>query len=306
MVLLDMDPGHDDALALLAALAVLEVAGITTVAGNQTVDKTTLNARRVLHLAGRSDIAVAAGADRPWFRSLVTAAEIHGVSGLDGYDFPQISAASANPGAQALIEGVIAQAPQGLDWIATGPLTNVASFLAGHPHWRPRIRQLAIMGGSLGRGNITKAAEFNIYVDPDAAQYVFQTGLPIRLVGLDVTHKALLAVADRERFLRLRAPLGEMLYALFGFYGGREKMNTGLKGVAIHDVLAVAALVEPELFSWHRTPLQVERCNQDERGATRPGGAGPAVDVAVDIDVAGFFAWLWGALSAYEAPSRSK
>lgn len=292
-----MDPGHDDTLALLVALKVVEVMGVTTVAGNQTLEKTTVNARRVLRAAFREDIVVAPGRDRPLFYPLVTAAEIHGESGLDGYSFPTLSDLDARIGANEFLERTFSNAVEPVDWIATGPLSNVAAFLLGHPHLFGRIGTISIMGGSLGPGNVTESAEFNIYVDPDAAEIVMQSGLDIRMAGLDVTHKALLTPADHARFRELAAPIGEMLFALFSFYGARE-VNAGRQGAPIHDVLAVAALVDPALFVWQKTPLIVHRQGQ-RRGATQIGSEGPLINVAVDVDVPGFFEWLWQALDQY-------
>jgi inosine-uridine nucleoside N-ribohydrolase len=277
----------------------MDVIGVTTVAGNQTLGKTTLNARRILSAAGRKDVPVAPGMDRPLLVPLVTAGNIDGESGLDGYAFETLSECDQVIGAQEFLEQTFEASSDPVPWIATGPLTNVAAFLLGHPHLRAKIASISVMGGSLGRGNITDAAEFNIYVDPDAAQHVFQSGLPIRMVGLDVTHLALLQPQDRQRFLTLKAPIGEMLHALFGFYGHQEVIHTGLGGIAIHDVLAVAALVEPGLFRWRTTPMTVSRSQGASRGATRPGGSAPAVEVAVDIDVEKFFSWLWSCLDTY-------
>lgn len=291
---LDMDPGHDDALALLTALGTLDVLGVTTVAGNQTLEKTTLNARRILSAAG-SQLPVAAGYDRPWFAPLATAGEVHGASGLDGWDFDPIPPYEDPGHAMAFLETVFDGSRGPVDWIATGPLTNVAAFLAGHPHCRPAIASLTIMGGSLGAGNITSDAEFNIYVDPEAAQWVFDSGMAIRLAGLDVTHKALLRFDELPRFYELGHPLGEMLVAMFSFYGRREAAR-GAVGFPIHDVLAVAALVRPDLFEWRTMSIGVGPHGRENRGATRPREHGPAIEVALDIDVSAFFKWMWEAL----------
>lgn len=297
---LDMDPGHDDALALLAALAVLEVTGVTTVAGNQTLDKTTLNAHRIVRAAERT-IPVAPGYSRPWLVPLVTAAHVHGDSGLDGYEFAPLSLPDPleNHAMSFLRAQFAAEPSDPLHWIATGPLTNVASFLAGYPELIERIASLTIMGGSLGAGNITAEAEFNIYVDPEAAQYVFDSVVPIRVVGLDVTQRALVTAEHLDRFLQLRQPVGEMLYRLLSFYGQRE---TSGGGFPIHDVLAVAALVEPRLFGWRTLSLAVRGRELASRGATRPRESGPVIEMAVAIDVKKFFDWLWKALSVYSEP----
>ncbi len=300
-VYLDMDPGHDDALALLVALATLSVRGLTTVAGNQTVDKTYLNARRVLFLAQNSTVPVAKGCAQPLFRELVTAGDVHGQSGLDGYDFPVMAEPTEILNAMAFLERSFMAESSPVQWIATGPLTNLAAFLMGHPELIAKVGQITFMGGALDGGNVTPYAEFNIFVDPDAAAYVVNSGIPMRMVGLDVTHRALLDPGDLQRFLELGDPIGVMLFQLFSFYG-RHEPNAGSAGMPIHDVLAVAAAVDPSLFVWQTTPLAVERCNETHRGATRakPASQGyPEIEVAVDIDVPRFFAWMWQALSVY-------
>lgn len=295
-----MDPGHDDALALLVALRCFPVRGVTTVAGNQTVDKTYHNARRVLFLAGAEGIPVARGSDRPLFRPLVVAENVHGATGLDGYIFPPIPSAPLLE-AQSWLAETLAREADPVHWIATGPLTNVARFLMGHPHLASRIADITIMGGALNTGNITPHAEFNIYVDPDAAAYVFRSHLPVTMVGLNVTHQALMSFADVARFRDLGAPIGDMLYGLFSFFGAHEP-HANDAGMPIHDVLAVAALAEPALFDWESLPIRVERCDDTFLGATRIGSAqqgDPIIRVAVNVNVPAFFDWLWRQLWAY-------
>ncbi|MCY0899098.1 MAG: nucleoside hydrolase [Firmicutes bacterium] len=295
-VLLDMDPGHDDALALLVALALRPVMGVSAVAGNQTLEKTCLNARRVLAMAGRT-LPVARGREKPLVRPLVTAASVHGVSGLDGYPFPELPDEPLPVGAMAWLEAQFA-AHSRLDWVATGPLTNVAAFLLGHPHRAHQVRRLCIMGGSLSGGNVTPAAEFNFYVDPEAAAIVLSSGLDIWLVGLDVTHHALLPTAAIERFRQLASPLGDMLYGLFQYFRQHEP-HAQTHGTPIHDVLAVAALTDPHLFEWRVTPLAIG-LEGAERGALRPASDGPLVHVAVNVDAPGLLAWLDNALAHYQ------
>jgi inosine-uridine nucleoside N-ribohydrolase len=298
-VYLDMDPGHDDALALLVALASLKVKGVTAVCGNQTVDKTARNARRVLDLAHYEEISVHQGADRPLFRPLVTAAHVHGSSGLDGYHFHLRDREKTIPAdAQQWLECEFTQEPGDIAWIATGPLTNVAAFLMGHREFVPRIKKLTVMGGALNHGNITPYAEFNFYVDPDAAHWVLAQGIPIQLVGLDVTHKALLAPDALERFVSFGSEIGLMLHDLFAFYFKHEP-NAVPQGVPVHDVLAVGAMVHPEFFAWRRVNLTVERCDEKYRGQMTvvSESARAATQVAVDVDVARFFEWMWAMLA---------
>ena len=186
-ILLDCDPGHDDAIALLLALGSdeLELRGVTTVAGNQTLEKTTANAIRVLELADRAEIPVAAGAGRPLVREPRVAADVHGDTGLDGPDLPP---PQAEPSPQHAVD-FLAERVEGATLVATGPLTNVALLLARYPEAKPE--RIVLMGGAIAEGNVTPAAEFNIWADPEAAQRVFTSGLDVTMVGLDVTHKAL-------------------------------------------------------------------------------------------------------------------
>lgn len=297
-VYLDMDPGHDDALALLVALACLPVQGVTVAAGNQTVDKTLRNARRVIDAAGVPALALRQGAEHPLFRALVTAGSVHGTSGLDGYDFhdPQPIQESPEP-ALGWLRSQMSGNREPATWIATAPLTNVASFILGHPDLLGRIGMISLMGGALQGGNITECAEFNFYVDPDAAAIVLGSGIPIRMVGLDVTHKALLSQRGIQRFRQLKGQVGEMLYGLFTFFAGHEPDATD-KGVPIHDVLAVAAAAHPEFFTWLSADLTVERCDPHCRGQVQivKGAALGSLQVATDIDTGRFFAWMWDVL----------
>ncbi len=304
-VYLDMDPGHDDVLALLVALASLEVEGVTTVAGNQTVDKTGRNARRVLDIAHYKTISVHGGSAHPLFRPLVTAGHVHGSTGLDGYQIPAgLRHVDIAADAQAWLASEFSRHSSGITWVATGPLTNVAAFLMGHNHLIPSIAQLVIMGGALHGGNITAHAEFNFYVDPDAAHWVMTSGIPIRLVGLDVTHQALLSPQALDRFAGFGTEVGHMLHDLFAFYFEHEP-HASPQGTPVHDVLAVAAVVHPEFFIWRRLHLLVERCREDRRGQVIivPEEAAPSsVEVAIDIDSERFFKWMWEVLiSRYAA-----
>ncbi len=296
-VYLDMDPGHDDALALLAALRAVTVRGVTTVAGNQRGELTFLNARRVLRVAGRTEVAVRRGYDQPLLRRLVTAEQVHGASGLDGYHFQPEPEPSPDDGMGAMewLDHRLAAEPDPVDWVATGPLTNVAAFLLGHPHRKRQLKQITFMGGSLGAGNVTPYAEFNTYVDPEATALVLSSGLPVAMVGLDVTLKALLAHGDIDRFLRLPGEVGAMLFGLFRFFGGHEpSANAG--GMPVHDVLAVAAVAHPEFFRWQDVPLRVECRDPERRGAMTRVEGFPVTRVAVEVDVKAFFDWLWRTL----------
>ena len=218
-ILLDCDPGHDDAIALLLALASpeLELLGVTTVAGNQTLEKTTANALRVLEFVGRGDVPVAAGADRPLARELFVAAYVHGESGLDGPALPEPQGAPLDQHAVDFLAERILGCERPVTLVPVGPLTNVALLLARYPEAAENVERIVLMGGAIAEGNVTPAAEFNIYVDPEAAWRVFRSGLPVTMIGLDVTHQALMTDAHAER-LRASGPAGRMVAELYDFF----------------------------------------------------------------------------------------
>jgi inosine-uridine nucleoside N-ribohydrolase len=288
-VLLDCDPGHDDAIALLLALGSdeLELRGVTTVAGNQTLAKTTANAIRVLELAGRAEIPVAAGADRPLVRDPRVAADVHGETGLDGPDLPP---PQAEPAAEHAVD-FLAERIAGATLIATGPLTNVALLLARHPDAKPE--RIVLMGGAIAEGNVTPAAEFNIWADPEAAQRVFASGLDVTMVGLDVTHQALV----RPEQLRPAGRIGEVVAELMEFYGGFHRLVYGWDGSPIHDAVAVAHVIDPTLLEVEHLNVRVDTQSELCRGRTvvdlwRRTGLEPTAHVAVGIDAERFVGLL--------------
>jgi purine nucleosidase/pyrimidine-specific ribonucleoside hydrolase len=283
-VLLDCDPGHDDAIALLLALASdeLELRGVTTVAGNQTLAKTTANAIRVLELAGRGEIPVAAGADRPLVREPRVAADVHGETGLDGPDLPP---PQAEPSSRHAVD-FLAERVAGTTLVATGPLTNVALLLARHPGTRPE--RIVLMGGAIAEGNVTPAAEFNIWADPEAAHRVFTSGIDVTMVGLDVTHKALVSSAEAEK-LRAAGRIGQVVAELLDFYGGFHRATYGWDGSPIHDAVAVAHVIDPTLLKTQHVNVRIDCESELCRGRTvadiwRRTGLEPNADVAVGID----------------------
>jgi inosine-uridine nucleoside N-ribohydrolase len=296
-ILLDCDPGHDDAIALLLALASpeIELVGVTTVAGNQTLDKTTANAIRVLEVAG-AEIPVAAGADRPLVRDLRVAANVHGETGLDGPDLPPPRAQPEGEHAVDFLAGRVA----GRTLVATGPLTNVALLLARHPGARPE--RLVLMGGAIAEGNVTPAAEFNIWADPEAAARVFESGLDMTMVGLDVTHKALLTRAHAEE-LRSAGRAGQVVAELFDFFSVFHHEVYGLDGAApIHDAVAVAEVIRPGLLELKKVHVAVDTESALCRGRTvvdlwHRTGHEPNANVAVDIDADAFLSLLVERLS---------
>jgi inosine-uridine nucleoside N-ribohydrolase len=296
-ILLDCDPGHDDAIALLLALGSneLELRGVTTVAGNQTLEKTTANAIRVLELARRGEIPVAAGADRPLVRDPRVAADVHGETGLDGPDLPP---PQADPSPEHAVD-FLAERVEGTTLVATGPLTNVALLLARHPQARPD--RIVLMGGAIAEGNVTPAAEFNIWADPEAAHRVFTSGLEVTMVGLDVTHKALVSSAEAER-LRAAGRIGRVVAELLDFYGGFHRATYGWDGSPIHDAVAVAHVIDATLLELEHVNVRIDCESELCRGRTvadiwRRTGLEPNAHVAVGIDSARFVELLRERLS---------
>jgi purine nucleosidase/pyrimidine-specific ribonucleoside hydrolase len=292
-ILLDCDPGHDDAIALLLALGSpeLEIIGVTTVAGNQTLEKTTANALRVLEHVGRGDIPVAAGADRPLVRDIHVAANVHGETGLDGPDLPP---AQGEPVERHAADFLAERIAPGVVLVPTGPLTNVALMLARYPDIRPE--RIVLMGGSIAEGNVTPAAEFNIWADPEAAHRVFTSGLDVTMVGLDVTHQALVSSAHAEQ-LGQSGRIGAVVAELLEFYGGFHRTVYGWDGSPIHDAVAVAHVIDPTLLELEHVNVRVDCQSELCRGRTvadiwRRTGLEPNANVAVGIDAERFVSLL--------------
>jgi inosine-uridine nucleoside N-ribohydrolase len=293
-VVLDCDPGHDDAIALLLALASpeLELLGVTTVAGNQTIEKTTENALKVLELAGRVDVPVAAGAADPLVRTRSAAAHVHGETGLDGPALPAPSARPLDEHAVAFLARTVRERAGAVTLVPTGPLTNIALLLALAPDARPE--RIVLMGGSIGEGNRTPAAEFNIWADPEAARRVFGSGLDVTMIGLDVTHRALFDEADADA-LRVAGTAGRVAAELLDFYRRfHRRAYPELGGAPLHDPVAVAHVIDPGLVGTRPALIEVDcgweqgrgRTNVDFRG--RLDGCDPNARVGVDIDRAAF------------------
>jgi inosine-uridine nucleoside N-ribohydrolase len=289
-IILDCDPGHDDAIALLLALASpeLELLGVTTTYGNQTLEKTTANALRILELVGRTDVSVAAGAARPLERELVVASHVHGESGLEGPAMPDVSTEPVDADAPELIASGVERAGASLTLVATGPLTNVAVYLARHGG--DGIARIVLMGGAIAEGNFTPAAEFNVWCDPEAAATVFGSGLDVTMIGLDVTHQALLGPAVEAR-LRDAGRVGSFVADLNAFFTRYHRETYGWEGAPIHDAVAIAHLVHSELVETRHRNVEVELDSELCRGRTvvdlwkrtdRPANA--HVGVALDAD----------------------
>jgi inosine-uridine nucleoside N-ribohydrolase len=299
-IVLDCDPGHDDAIAILLALASpeVELRGIMTVHGNQTLEKTTENALKVLELAGRSDIPVAAGAARPLVGEAAVAADVHGKSGLDG---PSLPAPTSTTVDEPAVEFLACTIDEETVLVPTGPLTNVASFLERHTDVRPA--RIVLMGGAIGIGNRTPAAEFNIWADPEAAATVFASGLDVTMVGLDVTHEAIVT-PDRVARIRETGRVGGIVAQLLEFYGRFHSTTYGWPGPPVHDALALASVFQPALLETVECNVEIETVSELGRGRTyvdlyRRTSRAPNARVAVRVDADGFLDLLEERLATY-------
>ncbi len=269
-IIMDCDPGHDDALAILLALArpELRVLGITTVAGNSGLANTTRNALRVLTLLERTDVPVAAGSDRPLVRPIRIADHVHGVSGLDGADLPEPAVGTVRESAVELMARLVRETAGPVTLVPTGPLTNVALFIRTHPELLPRVAEISLMGGAIGEGNLTASAEFNIWEDPEAAAIVFDCGRPVTMVPLEVTHAALFRNSDIPRLEALETRAGAVFADLLRFFAIFHRERYGWDGSPIHDAVAVARLVDPGLVHDEAYRVDIETESELTRGRT--------------------------------------
>ncbi len=267
---------------------------MTTVFGNQTLPKTTANALRVLELVGRTDIPVAAGAERPLSRELVVAAHVHGESGLDGPVLPAPSAEPVDEDALEFIHDAVTAASEPITLVPTGPLTNIADYL--QRHGGEGLRGIVLMGGAVAEGNMTPAAEFNIWADPEAAQTVFASGLDVTMVGLDVTHRAVTTPALQAR-LQGSGAVGAFVADLIDFFAVYHRQTYGWEGAPIHDAVAVAHVIDPTLLTTVYRNVEIEIDSALCRGRTvvdlwnrteRPANA----HVGIDLDAERFFELL--------------
>ena len=291
-IILDCDPGHDDAIAMVLALASpeLDVKAITASAGNQTPDKTLRNVLRMLTLLGRQDIPVAGGARKPLMRELIIAENVHGESGLDGPALPEPDFTPQACTAVELMAKTLRESPQPVTIVATGPQTNVALLLNSHPELHDKIARIVLMGGAMVLGNWQPAAEFNIYVDPEAAEIVFQSGIPVVMAGLDVTHRAQIHGLDIERFRQVGNPVATIVAELLDFFMEYHKdAKWGFTGAPLHDPCTIAWLLKPELFTSVERWVGVETQGKYTQGMTVVDyyfltGKQPNTTVLLDID----------------------
>ncbi len=300
-IIIDTDPGQDDAVAILLAFASpeLKVLGLTAVAGNVPLELTARNARIVCELAGRTDIPVYAGCDRPIARDLVTAEHVHGKTGLDGpqMDDPAMPLAEGHA-VDFIIDTLRAHDPGTVVLCPLGPLTNIATAFRRAPDIVERVQRIVLMGGAYFEvGNITPAAEFNIYVDPEAARDVFAAGVPLTVLPLDVTHKALTNAARVQAFRDMGTRVGTMVAAWTDFFERYDKEKYGSAGAPLHDPCVIAWLLKPELFSGRKVNVEIEVDSPLTRGMTVADWWGvtdraPNALFIGDVDADGFFALL--------------
>lgn len=304
-VLIDCDPGHDDALALLVAAGDprVEIAAVTTVGGNQTLEKVTANARAVLTVAGLHDVPVAAGCAGPLVRAAVlTDPRTHGESGLDGPELPE-PAVPLDPrhGVDVIVETVLDAEPGELTVVATGPLTNLAAAARREPAIVGRVREVVLMGGGATKGNITAAAEFNIFTDPEAAHVVFSLPWQVTQAGLDLTHQALATADVVDRFRALGTRAGRFVVDMLEFFGPAYKAKQNFDAPPVHDVCAVVRVIDPDAMTVRPAHVDVELRGEHTTGMTVTdfvGRDGRALDhlVAWELDRDRFWEVVVGAV----------
>lgn len=294
-IIIDCDPGVDDAIALMLALRSPELAirGITTVAGNVPLNLTQHNARQICELMDRSDLAVYAGCPRPLVRSLVTAEDIHGRTGLDGASLPDPTMPLQHSHAVTYLVDTLQSIPEPIILATLGPLTNLAVALIQAPNIRSKIAKIVMMGGAIAQGNITPAAEFNIYVDPHAAHVVFASGVPITLLSLDITHQVL---TTPERLAAIKAvgtSASQVAVDLLSHYGKADEARLGTVGAPLHDPCVIAYLLRPDLFATVLGRVKVEINSPLSLGRTVVSfareSAQPAVTIVEAVDAAGIY-----------------
>lgn len=271
-IILDCDPGHDDALALTMAVASpkIDLLAVTTSAGNQTPDKTLNNAMRMLTLLHREDIPVAQGNQTPLVKPLETAPEVHGKTGLDGADLPDPDFQVQTIPAIDLIAKVLRESNEKVTLVVTGPMTNAALFLRVYPDLaREKIDQIVFMGGAMGLGNWRPSVEFNIFVDPEAAKIVMNFGIPLVMAPLNVTHQAQIMKDEIDQIGEIDNPVGKAFYGLLNFFEQyHENPKWGFKGAPLHDPCTIAWLIDPTMFKSDKMNIDVETQGELTRGET--------------------------------------
>ena len=304
-IILDCDPGHDDAMAILLAHGTPEVslAAITTVAGNHPLRLTTLNALRICTLAGITGVPVAGGCVSPLVRPLLTAEEIHGSEGLEGHPWSEPSVSAVPEHAVDLIIDLVMASPGEITLVPIGPLTNIAMASRKEPRIIERVREVVLMGGSYTGGNVTPAAEFNILVDPEAAAIVFGAAWPVTMIGLEVTRQASASEEVFSRVTALDSPIGRAVVGMLRFYQEQQIRAGGAAEPPVHDPCAIARIAQPDLVPCREAHVEVELAGQHTTGMTvvdfrLRGGAQPNAMVGTGLDVDGFWDLFVEALSS--------
>ena len=305
-IILDCDPGHDDAIAILLAAhhPDIDLLAITTVAGNQSLDKTTFNALKVCSLANIRDVPVARGMDRPLVRPASHAANIHGESGMDGPDIPEPDIEPvAQHGVDLLID-LLMNSDGDITIVPTGPLTNIATAIRREPAILPRIKAISLMGGAIGVGNRMPAAEFNIWADPEAAAIVFDCGRPLTMSPLEVTHQALATGEVLDRLRAANRPVASFVADLLTFFGDTYRNVFGFPAPPVHDPCAVAAVIDPDILQAHTIRVEIETEGEWTSGRTVCDiygvlGKEPNVRVGYALDVPRFWEMLISTILTY-------
>ena len=321
-VIIDCDPGHDDALAILLAAGHLDVLGITTVGGNQTLDKVTKNALKILECAGLTHIPVARGMGEPLMAprtdtSDIHGPDVHGTTGLDGPELPEPDISIIKSHAVDFIVDTV-MSTDDITLVPTGPLTNVATALRREPRIKDRLSGISLMGGNLAIGNVTATAEFNIYVDPLAAHIVFSSGVPVKMCGINLTRQVMATDVEISRIRALDSRVGRFVADLLEFYVGSIKRLYGLPGGALHDPCAVVPLIDPHMIRFESMQVAIEQYGEHTTGMTvcdyrhlqdsgngvfrtiaQRKGEPPYAEVGLKIDRDRFFNLLIDTLATY-------
>lgn len=289
-IIIDCDPGHDDAVAIMLAASApnLELLAITVEAGNQTLEKTGRNALNLVQYLNLN-IPVSLGEKKPLKRTPMTCAEIHGESGLDGFTFPPLNLSYDKRDAVTLLKDLLL-ANDRVSLVPTGPLTNIATLLIKHPEVKSHIEEIVLMGGSIGHGNVSPAAEFNILCDPEAADIVFNSGLIVKMMGLDVTRQALVLPDVMERMKKIGNKVSDLFYALMVTFNENQKKIFGHSGAPLHDPATIVYLLNPEVIKLKYMNVVIDVTGGPSYGRTNCDvydylHQKPNAYVAIDIDV---------------------
>ncbi|QTQ11186.1 nucleoside hydrolase [Treponema parvum] len=314
-IIFDCDPGHDDAIALILALSTecLDIKAITTVAGNSSIENTTSNALKILEKAGRNDIPVAKGASKPILAPFSAGVKVHGASGMDGPVLPEPETRPCSETAVELMGEIIEQSLEPVTLIVTGPCTNIAIFMSSYPHLIKKIERISMMGGGFQMGNRSSVGEFNIWQDPEAAQIVMKSGVPVEIYPLDVTHKALILKEEFDLFRNAENEISEFVAQLLDFFSVYYTGIARFGGCPMHDACAVAGIINPRMFTYKRCYAQVDIDGHYSRGGMDIDIRGDARrkkscngKVALDIDRKIFLTTLLKSCEILAAQKRKK